>query len=208
MSMIEVLVEICPDAKTIFDVGAKAGDYAAYFAIEFPRAVVYAFEPEPNNFEKLSLKEHPGIIPINLAVYKDCGLRTLNRYLHSGSHSMYLPDKWDPGALLNSVAVKAVSVDAFCEELEIPEIDILKIDVEGAELDVLTGAVGILGRGAIKVVVVELMFYPYFKGQPKPGQIIDFLEQRGMMMVAMFPVFYEGKAKYANAIFVKKGDAF
>lgn len=204
MSLMEAVSWLCYNATTIFDVGAKHGDYAQAFAELASEAIVYAFEPEPHNYEILAQKDHPGVIPINLAIYKDCGQYQLNRYLHSGSHSFLHPDKLDPGVSLGPVAVRAVSLDAFCEELEITKIDLLKIDVEGAEYQVLEGAAGLFEHGAVGVVIVELMHYPYFEGQSNPEDIEEFLRTYGMWCVDTFPVRWENEVRYTNAVFVKK----
>lgn len=205
MSLIETVSRLCHNARVIFDVGAKHGDYARVFAELAPRASVYAFEPEPYNFELLNNMAYPGVIPINLAVYKDCRLCKLNRYLHQGSHSLYHPDKWDLGTPLGPVCVKAVSLDAFCEERKITRIDLLKIDVEGAEYQVLEGATELFDRGVIEVVVIELMYYPYFKGQSSPEDIEEFLRDHGMKHMETFRVWWGKEVRYANAIFVKNG---
>lgn len=199
---IEMIGEIAPDTKTVFDVGAKFGDHAVEIATLFPAAVVYAFEPVPANYVKLEGKRHPRIVPVNAAVLHSPGACEFNLYSHAGSHSIFIPDdEWDEAELVETMSVDAVSIDTFCEDVDISHIDILKVDVEGAELEVLRGAVGLLGQGRIDVVMVELMFYPYFKRQANPQGVIDFLRAHDMTMVAMFPTVYNGEVRYADAVF-------
>lgn len=207
MSLTDVFARLPRNAETAFDVGAKKGDYAIEIAEYYSEAVVYAFEPAPANYAVLEERAHPRIVPVNAAVLRSPGTCELNLYDHAGSHSIFpTEEEWDEVRLMETVTVDAVSIDAFCEELEIPRIDFLKVDVEGAELEVLEGAIGLLENGCIGAAMVELMFYPYFEGQADPRHIVDFLRKYDMKMFYAFPVWWTGEPRYANAIFVKEED--
>jgi hypothetical protein len=52
--------------------------------------------------------------------------------------------------------VEAMSLDEYCAERGIDRIDFLKLDVEGAELEVVTGAGQLLERGAIRAILLEV----------------------------------------------------
>ena len=57
-----------------------------------------------------------------------------------------------------------VTLDDFCTERDLDEIDFLKVDVEGSDWDVLQGAAGMLSKGAVNVVAIEISekMNPYF----------------------------------------------
>lgn len=132
----------------VFDVGANAG----YFTLLFSRLTspdkVFAFEPLPENIDLLSLHlriNEAGpvtIFPYAVAdksgeiVFSDSGNPSANTYKTESS-------VFDPGS---SIKVKAVSLDDMVFENSLPMPDFMKIDVEGAELDVLKGAARILEK--------------------------------------------------------------
>jgi FkbM family methyltransferase len=127
----------------LFDVGAYVGDYTCILKSNFPNAIIHSFEPCVESFNTLSAKmktnnvflhnfgfskenttsflfKEPRFLFLN-SIYK----RNLQRYNMDNSET-------------ESVTLK--SIDSFCQENSISSIDFLKIDVEGAELDVLLGA--------------------------------------------------------------------
>lgn len=139
---------------TVLDVGANAGFFAAQQAQR--GAVVYAFEPNPDCFERLTLLS--GQAPISPR------LNLFNVAVGSSRGSAWLVG--DPGRTTtasvsratvafdspSAVAVELVTLDECAELAELGSVDLLKIDVEGAENEVIAGANQILGRVARIVV--------------------------------------------------------
>jgi len=54
------------------------------------------------------------------------------------------------------------------------------------------------------VICVELIFWPYFADQCKHDEIIKLLADYGMHLIAVFPEYWEGDLRYADAIFIKE----
>lgn len=119
------------DVKTIFDIGANIGVASIYFALRYPDARVYAFEPNPALFERLKqiTKAFSNIRPYQRAVADTEGTRVL--YTH--------PDAPLSGSLVNrneawgSVSVETSSVSSLVKEFGIERVDMLKFDIEGGE---------------------------------------------------------------------------
>jgi FkbM family methyltransferase len=122
-------------AKTIVDAGANIGMAAIYFTHRFPEARIVAIEPEASNFAALvrNVEPYPPITPLRAALW--------NR---DGEISIGQPDpatgaegKWafvaheGPGA-----RVRAITMRTLMKEMEMPVIDLLKVDIEGAEKEV------------------------------------------------------------------------
>lgn len=139
--------------RTIFDVGANIGQSAFEMHEEFPEATIHSFEPVRATFEMM--KENIGdIASINLH----------NMALGKRAGSVEITNT--PGALHNSVAeagktnvsVEMVEIstgDLFCKQNQIANIDYLKIDTEGLDMDVLLGFIGMFSAQAIGLVEVE-----------------------------------------------------
>ncbi|MFN5767205.1 MAG: FkbM family methyltransferase [Pseudanabaena sp.] len=75
-----------------------------------------------------------------------------------------------------SFEIDTITLDQFCQEEQINEIDFLQIDVQGADLDVLKGAIDILNRGTV-AIQVEVEFSPLYIGQPLFADVDSFLRQ-------------------------------
>lgn len=138
------------------DVGAHVGYYSLLAARQVgSEGKVYAFEPEPSNFGLLRANvERNGyrnIVLVNSAAANKEGTTTLYlSALDNGRHSTYRHGL--PGA--GSIDVQAMTIDDFLATEGWPKVDLVKIDVEGAELDVLEGMRELLQKaGPIKMIV-------------------------------------------------------
>lgn len=148
--------EIIEPGSTIIDVGAHVGYYTLLAArLAGNAGLVYAFEPEPQNHELLvqnvDLNGYTNVIPISKVVSNEPGTATLFlTSFDSGRHSTYQSNIRDT----ESIQVPSTTIDQFFESIESPQIDLIKIDVEGAELDVLLGMEQLLnGPRALKIIM-------------------------------------------------------
>lgn len=148
-------------AITIFDVGANKGQFLELIlkkikGIDF---TVYCFEPVESIFEELKNKfwGSKGVI------FEQIGFDNVSHeseiyYDYSGSlrASKFKRDLRHLGVDFNySEIVKYLTLDQYCSEQNIENIDLLKIDVEGNELNVLKGAKDLLKKKAIKSITFE-----------------------------------------------------
>ena len=134
---IELLRPLVGPGTSILDVGANIGELTLRFArwvTEGGR--VYAFEPEPANFRQLAARlDGAGLAGrgqiVQAAVADSNGeLRLKINRDHPGDHRL--------GE--HGIPVRAVTLDSFVEQLDGPQISLIKIDVQGAEEKVLDGA--------------------------------------------------------------------
>lgn len=112
-----------PSNATVFDVGAHVGSFAVAVYARFPDARITAFEPHPDNFAFLA-KNAPFAVCVNKAVAGESG--TVHLGDHKASSSYALGD--------TGIPVEAVTLDSYIQPLT--KIDLLKVDVEGAEKDI------------------------------------------------------------------------
>lgn len=154
----------CFDFHIVFDVGANVGKWSEVALAYFPNAKVHAFEISDSNRKILckSIKNtrffpHPfGLGALDgKMLYKDFGAGSpVNSMVLRGSfHDSYLEHE------VKSCDIK--TGNHFCSHAGIELIDLLKIDVEGAEHEVLIGFSKMLRRGAVRVIQFE---YGYHNG--------------------------------------------
>jgi FkbM family methyltransferase len=151
-------------AQVVFDVGANAGIYSLAALDAQPDASVHAFEPTPeiaagvrrtaeiNGLARLVVHEAAVSNYDGQAILRRCG------EADGGNEGMnfIVPDHAEDGAERTPV----VKLDTLCAEQGIERIDLMKLDVQGSEADALEGAAGLLARGGVGTVFMELNFAP------------------------------------------------
>jgi len=133
---------------TFIDVGGNRGDFSLLAARAVgPTRRVVTVEPAPENCECLrkmiETNQLTNMQVVQAALWDEDGEGELHLATKTGWHSLTprpgLPE-------VGTVAVRLVKLDHLVEELGIDRVDAIKIDVEGAEIQVLLGARGILTR--------------------------------------------------------------
>lgn len=158
-----------------YDIGSNAGGFAVY-AAGYGCNVV-AFEPVPHSFARLQENAEVNrprflIEPVNLALGRNSGTLEMTTTLGTGNHVV------KPGESAPSVRVDVMTLDDFVGRREYPRF--LKIDVEGHELEVLSGAETILASPGLDGLLVET-FRPHNWRMPKLQQIEGLLRKHGFM---------------------------
>jgi len=146
-----ILSELITKNTTFIDVGANIG----YFTVLFSRLArtVYAFEPVPSIFGSLlrniSLNNLQNVRALRCAVSKEPGrVRIFESKISEGHDSTIKRSEHD-----GSILVDAVSLDEAVE----PSAGsiVLKVDTEGSEMDVVLGAMRLIGSGRVSAIVLE-----------------------------------------------------
>ncbi len=125
--------------KIIVDAGANIGLASLYFASKFPDSKIIAIEPEESNFEllKKNVAPYDNIIPIRGALWHENKMINLVDP-NLGNWGFMTQEQDGVGESFGGVVheVQGMTVDAIMKEQGIEHIDILKIDIEGAEREV------------------------------------------------------------------------
>jgi len=169
----------------VFDVGAHVGELSSLFS-RFcgQQGQVHAFEPSSASFERLKaickFPNRENITPNYLALADKEGMVKLNVY--SDEHSVWngLSDRPTHifGSPVGTERIWATTIDTYCAQNGISQIDLLKIDVEGAEYQVLLGAKRVLEEQRIRCCVFE--FSPETLNMVNsPDEIEAYLKQFG-----------------------------
>ena len=131
--------------KFILDCGANIGGSAIYFTLRYPNAKVLAVEPESSNFDilKANTAHYKNIECLHSALWNKVSyIKVIDPYHAVDAFMTVDADPKEPGAM------KATTVSKLLEDSGFDEIDILKVDIEGAEKEVFEESRG--GGGYLK----------------------------------------------------------
>ena len=138
------LVFVPEPHDTIVDVGAHLGEYT----IPCAKIATRVISIEPNTDVLEILKENirvnalSNVVTVNRAVYDSHGHRSLNLFEDRTGMSSIVIDQCEDR--LKTLEVEADTLDNILSDLQIDKVDWIKVDVEGAEVNVLRGAKGII----------------------------------------------------------------
>jgi glycogen synthase len=165
------------------------------WSIFAPQLTIYGFDADPEacEIENANLRDR-GInwteqhIPIALG--KEASKATLHVTGHPACISLYPPNEpctsrfvgfQDSMRLVSTTQVEITTLDLFCQSQEMPGIDFLQIDVQGADLDVLQGASQLLSQ-SILGVVTEVEFVPLYINQPLFADVDRYMRDQGFSL--------------------------
>jgi FkbM family methyltransferase len=148
---------------TIFDVGAHRGESLYEFTRWFPRAQVYCFEPGAEAYAALRryARRNSMVTCTKAALGDKTGNATLYVRRSTDNSSLSNYESEHPLEDLQSAEnVPVYTIDNYCLTEDINYIGLLKIDTEGLDLSVLSGASAMFDRHAIGIVQVEAGISP------------------------------------------------
>lgn len=152
---------ILPHCNIVFDVGANIGDWTALALDLNPSLRIHAFEPSKATFQRLMARNFKGSVTCsNLGLSSTLGEKILYVFDDcAGTNSLYKRQGLEDGCGLKeqqrAETVQMDTLDAYCERTKVQAIDFMKVDVEGHELEVFKGGVGMLRQGKIKHIQFE-----------------------------------------------------
>ena len=134
--------------NVVVDAGANVGMSSVYFALKYPLARIIAVEPEPTNFEILAKNaaRFPQITAVHAAIWCNDGTVQIS---DPGK------GKWGMRVTTGSGAsIRAITMPTLMKDYHLRRIDLLKMDVEGAECEILQNAEGWMSH--VATICVEL----------------------------------------------------
>lgn len=172
----------------IVDIGARWGLDTRWAA--FGNSVkAYCFEADPAECERLNALKQPGVTFIPEAIAGKNGKATLYKTRFKESSGLYQTDMAFFGRLLNSANAELVSteevetttLETAREKHGIPMPDFIKLDVEGAELDIMRAA----NLGGTFGIYTEFRFHSEINGSPIFSEMDQHLRNRNFMLYDM-----------------------
>ncbi len=171
----------------VIDGGANVGGYTKAVYNCNPEAQIFSFEPVKATFDTLTqnIENCKTATPIQKGLYKEAKNQEIHLFPSSTHSSLYDIKGWK----LESQETTTISLttgDIFMKEENIELIDLLKIDLEGAEYDALKGFEKSLEEGKIRAIQFE---YGYINITTKKLLLdyYEYLESKGYVVGKIFP---------------------
>lgn len=182
----EMFKKVVKEEDVVLDLGAHCGYYTLLAArLVGRKGKVYAFEPEPINYglliKNIELNGYDNIVPVQKAVSNITG--TVRLFLddkNTGGHTVCQPDE-----KVEFIEVESVTLDEFFKDRKHP-INVIKMDIEGAEMAAFLGMERILGENQNLKMFVE--FYPPYirrSGESPEDFVRVLLKDYGFSILAM-----------------------
>jgi len=186
---------LCP---MIFDVGSHHGESLGFFKEIAPNAQIHCFEPDPESYYILqkNFPDHENVH--NYAISDKIGEESFYRNPLSHTNSLnkvnlkskdsikIKQEKFSESsefldAVNQKVVVPCTTLNFFVQNYEIESIDLLKVDVQGAEAKVLNGAKNILNM--VEAVIIEIALFDFYEISN------NFLDIENILIPAGFDLF-------------------
>jgi len=169
-------------ADVCFDVGANVGYFTLLFALCCSEGTVHCFEPVPLNFHTLSMN-------ILLNGYSNVAANTIALSDRPGKAEFCICSDSAFSSFVNTgrkptaatTLVEMQTLDDYCEVRQIPRVDILKVDVEGAEGRVIAGGRRLLAdtKRQPRLVMLELVDAMLGRHQASVGEVSSVMQGHG-----------------------------
>ena len=186
---------------SILDIGANRGQFATFARARFPTARLYCFEPLAAAAEKLrtvtSGDDRVSILPLALGAGSTQSRRLLVPPEDDSSSLLAataLQRELFPGtAADDGVTVAVERLDAVLRAEDLPPPTLMKIDVQGFELEVLEGATGLLG--GVHDVAVESSFVDLYEGGARAEEVVCLLAGHGFRLLGVYSLLHDRRGR-------------
>jgi FkbM family methyltransferase len=215
------------DKLIMIDIGAHHGESLSSVSKYFSGALKYiGLEPNPEAFQEFqsfsnTLRTNDREITcLNTAAGQKNGVAKLLVTKESAVAGILLAvkglfDRVPSGdhQVISEIEVEMVSVQSLASRYDIRNVDLLKIDTEGYDLEVMRGARFLLELQVVSAVLSEVFFVPYRIGQAYFWDIASFMNDRGYHFVNLYDTrntsqgrLYTGNALWVSSKIAKAND--
>lgn len=188
-------IDFATDYRVVVDIGAQIGTFSLMMASVSPQAQVYAFEPNPENFQLLarnkSLNQLDNLYVFPLAVtgkeqeQVPLFIDSQNR----GGHTLFGHGE------MERVTVNAITLQNLFRENSITHVDLLKVDCEGGEYKIILDSEPEIWS-TIKELVLEIHETPETLKSYSRKELLDYLGRIGFMYEIMREIYYPDEGRF------------
>jgi FkbM family methyltransferase len=197
-------------AGVVVDVGANEGNFSNAVLALAPRAQVIAVEPSPGPRARLEarLGSNPGLTVVGSALAAESGTATLHVTGHDHNTSLHAPREEmqtlyeDAGwSVVEDIEVPTGTLDDLVGDRDVAAI---KLDVQGGELEVLSGGARTLAR--TRAVLLEVTFVSHYVGDATFPHLDAAMREHGFELIAMSEPGRndEGVVTWADACYARR----
>lgn len=180
--------------RIVFDVGAHLGETATVLAKAFPTSQIHSFEPSPETFARLQqhVSAWRNVKPVNAALGSSGGISTLNINQFGATNSLLRGAEVEEKTVadlmrpVKTVEVTVRTLDDYCQQEGINFVDLLKMDVQGFEIEVLHGARTFLANSHIALIYSEVSFELFYESQPVFEDVYREITKNGFQLVDLY----------------------
>jgi FkbM family methyltransferase len=197
----------------MFDVGANVGQTVMKWKKFFTKTTYHCFEPVAETMATLkkNTRGYTNVLfhqcalgetrcPSEIKLFRDSRFNSLNE-ASSASH-----------LVIGKETVEVDTIDHICLDHNIRQIDFLKIDAEGFDLEVLRGATSMLNARQITFIQVEAGMNPFNKRHIAIHQFMDFLQPFGYILFGIYGQHLEWsgakRLRMCNPVFISDAAGF
>lgn len=190
--------------KTILDIGAHEGKWSLMAKDIFPESKFFMIEANKDKYEILKKTSIPFEIVLlgnqdNIYVdyYK-------TNYIFDTGNSIYR-ENTEYFNNTNSYVVKLpmMTLESIINKYNIKNIDFIKMDVQGSELNILKGCLKLLNT--VKYILIETQLVNYNEKSPKFNEVFKFMYKHGYVIYDIFEIHYNklSKIQEIDFLFIK-----
>jgi FkbM family methyltransferase len=204
----DIMTKLTTESPTIIDGGANDGSTTDFFIRQYGAPVIHAFEPIPELVAQLRKRfaDHKNITIYGAAMGAESKTICFNVVNNLVSSSVLNPSAINKGYHGKKMDVRQVVEVPQVRLEEVMstncEIDLLKLDLQGYELEALKGCGKLLEH--IKIISTEIEFVPLYDGQPLFGDIDVFLRAHDFRLLNLYELYThpDGQLTAGDAVYL------
>jgi FkbM family methyltransferase len=211
----DIKVKLKSENPFIVDGGAHVGNVIDFFLRQYTSPTIHAFEPNPDLVATLELRYRQ---LANIYIYpyalgsesRKIPFNIINAGGKGGASSVFNPSQilkyyhGNNASIEKTIEVEVVRLDNIFRTIEI--IDLLKLDLQGYELEALKGCENILSR--IRIITTEIEFVPLYNNQPLFADIDAFLRGKDFRLLNLYELWTNQDAQLTAGDAVYLNNAF
>jgi len=203
----------CKLGKTIIDVGANRGNFIHLAQLRFAPKKAICIEPLQEAFLKLKQRynNNPKFSLFNCALGASSGQTEMEVNTHDEASSI-LPIRTEGELIfthkdlrpIDKILIELKTVDQIVREENVTSVELLKLDVQGFELEVLKGAMETLPK--TRVILSEISFYHQYEKGALFWDIHQFLKEKNFYLIDLgaYQTSKDGALLQGDAVFINK----